>query len=161
MGRMYTGAFAPSAQTAALDWFEITSPTTKVCFLHGIDISQTTEVGDAQEEMIEWAIKRGTSGTTSGSTGGTAIGPTTVGGTGDSASGSTLEVLNTSKMAAGGGSIVTLHRSAFNVRNGLLWLPTPEMRAVWAAGERLTIELVAAPADSVTWVGTVYWEELG
>lgn len=161
MGRMYTAQFAPSAQTVALDWFELTSPTTKVCILHIIDLAQTTELGDAAEEQIEWAIKRGTSGTTSGSTPGTTIGPVVLAGTGDSASGSTVEVLNTTKMAAGGGSIVTLHRSAFNIRNGLLWIPTPETRPVWAAAERLTIECVAAPADSVTWVGTVVWEELG
>ena len=159
MGRMYTGAFAAAASAVAVDWFEITSGSTKVNILHGIDIAQITETGDTQEEMIEWAIKRGTSGTTSGGTGGTPIGPSTVGGSGDSASASTLEVLNTSKMS--GGTITPLHRSAFNLRAGLLWLPTPEMRAVWAGGERLTIELISAPTDSVSWVGTVYWEELG
>lgn len=151
--------FAPSAQTVALDWYEITAGSGKLNTLHCIDLGQTTELGDAAEEQIEWAIKRGSSGTTSGSTPGTTIGPTVVQGTGDAASSSTVEVLNTTKMS--GGTIVTVHRSVFNLRNGLLWIPTPEIRPVWASGERLTIELVSAPADSVTWIATVYWEEQG
>lgn len=158
MSRIYSGMFAPVASAVAVDFFEITSPSTKVCYLHCIDIGQTTELGDAAEEQLNWAIKRGTSGTTSGSTGGTVIGPSALS-SGDPASGSTLEVMNTSKMSAG--TITTIHNSVFNIRNGLLWVPTPEIRPVWGGAERLTIELVAAPADSVTWGGTVYWEEVG
>src|SRR6266516_554887 len=95
MSRMYTCSFAPSAQTVAIDFFEITPAANKACLIHAIDISQTTEVDDAQEEMLEWTIRRGGTTMTSGSGGTTTASGVIVDDGADTASGFTFEARNT------------------------------------------------------------------
>jgi hypothetical protein len=41
-----------------------------------------------------------------------------------------------------------------------VYLPTPEMRIKVRNAEFLEVFLAAAPTDSVTMSGTLYWEEL-
>lgn len=158
MGRMYSVPFSGVAVTAQQDLFEITAATGKACIVHSIEVEQTTEVGDAQEEMLSIALKRGTSATTSGS-GGTAPTPAPAN-SNDAAAGFTAEVNNTTKMAAGGGSITTLRAWSWNVRIPFQKIFTPETRPVVIPGERLTVELGTTPADSVTMNGTLMVEEL-
>lgn len=156
MGRLYTAQFNGVAVTAQQDFFEIAAPSTMVVFIHWIELTQSTETGDAAEEMLSILLKRGV-GSTTGSGGST---PTPVKlETGNPSASSTVKANNTTKMTAG--TITTVHASTWNERAQWLWLPTPELRIVLAPSERLTVELGTTPADSLTCNGTVYFEELG
>ena len=157
--RVYTVTFAASAQTGAVDWFELITGASGMCALLGIDIGQTTELGDAQEEQIDWYVKRATGSYTSGSGGNTNVARTSLN-PGDAAATFTAETLNTTKIAVGTGTLTTVHNSAFNLRNGLYQFWTPETAIRWSASSALAIGMTGAPADSVTWVGTAYVAEL-
>lgn len=157
MGRMYQAAMSVAAHTAQLDFFELLAATSKPLLLHGFEIGQTTEVGDAQEEMLSLVLKRVTGAPTSGSGGGTATFNQLV--PNDTAAGATLETGNTTKLT--GGTSVELGRWSWNVRAPLLWLPPPEGRIVLDAATRLVLEELSTPLDSITGpVGWVLIEEL-
>lgn len=155
MGRKYAVPFLAVAVTAQQDFFELVAPATISCVLHSIYISQSSDAGDAQDEVLQVAIKSGQ--TTSGS-GGSAPTPTPLD-FGDAASGATAEVNNTTKATAG--TIVTLHSDSFNVRSGWQYRPTPEERIAIRGARRLTVELLTTPADSLTMNGVLIYEEIG
>jgi len=153
--RMYTVQFENVSVTAAQDFFEITPADDKVCVVHAIFLSQSSEVGDAQEEMLRAQIIRGH--TTSGS-GGTTPTPEPTN-PNDAAAGFTAEVNNTTIASAGTTGII--HSEAFNVRTGWVYIPTPEMRPmVKQTNTTLVVRLLAAPADAVSMIGTLYVEEI-
>ena len=157
MGRMYSVPFAAVAVTAQQDFFEVTAAAGKPVIVHSIEIEQSTEVGDSMEEGLSILLKRGSSGTTSG-TGGTTPTPPPVCSS-DAAFGGTTDVNNTTKMSAG--TITTLRAWCWNVRIPFFKVFTPETRPVIAGSERLTVELATTPADSITISGTMLVEELG
>lgn len=155
MGRMYTVEFENVAVAAAQDFFEIAPADDKPVLLHAIFLSQSTETGDAQEEMMRFRVIRGH--TTSGS-GGTVPTPRPLDHN-DAAAGFTAEVNNTT--IASVGTAVNLHSEAFNIRAGLQLIFTPEMRPRCDQGQGLVVvRLLAAPVDSVTMDGTLYVEEI-
>jgi hypothetical protein len=158
MARLYTCTWA-SAQTVQQDFFELIAPTNKSVVLHAIELEQTTEVGDAQEEGLAILLKRGVGSVTTGS-GGTTPTPVPVD-AGDSAFGGTTKINNTTKMVAGSGVISTLANWAWNVRVPFLKLFTPELRPVIKGGDRFTVELGTNPADSITFSATIWFEEIG
>jgi len=155
MGRMYTATFSAVAVTAQQDLFEIVAPSDAVVILHGLYLSQSSDVGDAAEELLQVAIKSGA--TTSGS-GGSAVTPAPLA-LGDAAFGGTVEANNTTKASTG--TIVTHHKESFNIRTGLAYVPTPEARKVLSPSARLTVELMTTPGDSLTMDGTIVFEEIG
>lgn len=158
-GRLYACTFDTTAVTASVDFFEITPADDKPVVIHAVFIGQTTELGDAQEEQLPWSIQRGGTAMTSGSGGSTAANGVTLGASG-AASGFTFESLNTTVATFTSG--VVLHRDTFNVRTGLQYIPTPETRPnVSQANGGLVIRLDAAPADSVSFRGTLLVEEQG
>ena len=59
MGRMYTSQFNGQAETAAQDAFELVAPADAVLVLHSLELSQSTEVADAEEEMLTVSLKSG------------------------------------------------------------------------------------------------------
>lgn len=145
--RAYTAPVnVSSAFTAQIDVLELLAATGKPLCLAGFELGQTSEVGDAQEEMLSLVLKRVTGAPTSGSGGGTStfqqLQPN------DAAAGATLETGNTTKLT--GGTSVELKRWSWNVRSPLLYLPVPESRIVCDAGTRLVLELVTTPADSIS-----------
>lgn len=150
---MFASTFAATAVTASVDLWEIVAPSASAVCLHRCVIGQTTDVGDAQEELISILIKRGA--TTSGSGGSATISTGDLGTTAQTFGG-TLEALNTTKATAG--TILTLHSEPWNVRGPFDWNPTPEQRIWVPASARATVELAAAPADSLTIVGTLIYE---
>lgn len=158
MGQMYSVSFDAVAVTAEVDFFEILAPADASIVIHEVHIGQESEEGDAQAEMLSWKLVRG-EGATSGSGGSTATPEPTEAGM--AASGVTVETNNTTKMTAGGGSITTFLADAFHVAAGLNHVPTPQFRHVISGGDRATIELAEAPADSVTFSGHVDFEEIG
>lgn len=156
MRGMYSAQFNGVAVTALQDLLELAVPASAVVIIHRIVLSQSTEVGDAQEEELLVLIRRGV-GATSGSGGSTAT-PAKLE-TGSAAAGTTVEINNTTRMT--GGTVTTLHAETWNVRTVFDHRPTPEERIVLSPSERLTLELPGAPADSVTVDCTIYFEEIG
>lgn len=155
MARQYSVSFTSVAATAAQDLFEITAATGKPVRINGWCISQSTEVGDAAEEGLSILVRRGSSATTSGS-GGSSATPA-IQDSADTAAGATVEVNNTTRMS--GGTITTLEALNWNVRAPFLMIYTPEMKPRITPGDRLTIELATAPADSITISGIVWFQE--
>lgn len=160
MGRLYTASFKSIAVTAAQDLFEIAAPTDAVVVVHSWVLSQTTETGDAAEEMLLITTNRGVGTVTSGS-GGATVTPQPVS-DGDPAFGGTVERNNTTIMAVGTGTLETdLEVHAWNVRVPYQNIYTPEARPVISPGNRWTIECETVPADSITMSGFVTFEEIG
>lgn len=155
MGRMYRGTFSAVAITVAQDLFEIVAPADAVVLLHGWGFSQSSDVGDAAEEMATVLVKSGQ--TTSGS-GGSSVTPVPHA-LGDAAFGGTTEANNTTKATTG--TIVTHDVRNVNLRVGVDVVYTPEDRIVLSPSARMTIELLGAPADSITASGYYVIEELG
>lgn len=157
MSRVFAVPIASTAQTVAIDWVEVRSAASRVLKLVEVRISQSTETGDAAEEMIRWYIKTGISTVASGS-GGTTPTPYALDGSA-TASGFTAEVNNTTQLAVGTGTLNTIVMDPFNVRTGLLYVPLPQV--VWQVANQnyIAIGMGAAPADSITWEGCAFFEE--
>ena len=155
-GRIYTVEFEAVAVTAQVDLFELTPADDKPVEIVGLFLSQSSDAGDAQDELLRYRVIRGHA--TSGS-GGSAPTPRPLNPS-DATAGFTAETCNTTIASAG--TPVNLHSDTFNVRAGLpLWLPE---RCEWGAsqaGTTLVVRLMAAPADSLTMSGTLYVRELG
>lgn len=155
MSRMYSVQFNAVAVTAQQDFFEITAAAGKNLRVHALILGQTSDVGDAAEEMLSILIKSGA--TTSGS-GGSAPTPVRMNVT-DAAAGFSAETNNTTKATAG--TIVVMHADVWNVRSPLIWIPPEKMQIELTGSRRLTVELATTPADSLTCNGTLYVEEFG
>jgi hypothetical protein len=112
--------------------------------IHQFDFWQTSDLGDAQEEVLRFRMRQGQ--TTVGSGGGAAtIVPEDVD---DSAALTTARVNDTTQASAG--TIVTNDFWGMNIRAPVPRIWTPELRPVVKQGRRCTIELVGAPLDSLT-----------
>jgi hypothetical protein len=155
LGMMYSAQFNGVSVTAQQDLFEVVAPSDAVVILHQLVVTQSSEVGDAQEEGLLIRLRRGM--TTSGS-GGSSVTPALLQ-SGFSAAGSTVEVNNTTKSQDG--TIVTLHSEAWNIRAPFVWLPPPEARIILSPSARFAVELATTPGDAVTMAGTLILEELG
>lgn len=153
-----SGVFrVPFAYTgnANVDLCELNAAAGKPLVILGFDIGQTSDVGDAAEEIILLALKTGA--TTSG-TGGSASTPVNTDTSGGAAS-MTAEQANTTK--ASGGTIVS-HGNGWhwNVRMPLQVRFTQEEQILLAASGRATLELPVA-ADSLTIAGQLIVQEIG
>lgn len=161
MSRRYTAVLPSVDRTTAFDAFEITPADDKPICIHGIFLMATSEVGDAQEEMMTVEIQRGGSAMTSGSGGtGSVAAQTPVGiDPVDTTSGATYDAGNTSVATFTGGT--TVWRDAFNVRSGYQMLFPPEIRPEASqANGGIVVRITTTPADSVSWVGTLVFEEM-
>lgn len=158
MSRMYATSFENQTITNAngtVDFFEIAPADDKPCIIHAVFLSQSSDVGDAEEEMLRIKVIRGHS--TLGSAGGTdneiPLNPN------DAAAGYVGGIHNTT--IASVGTPVDLHAEAFNVRTGWQMIWTPEMRpVVTQAQTTLVVRLMAAVTDDLVMSGTIYVEEL-
>lgn len=158
MGRMYQVPIAFAAQTAQIDFFELSAATEKPCLIHEIYLANSTEVGDAAEEQLTLKLKRAFGSVTSGSGGST---PTPVPiNPDDAASGLTAETNNTTKLVVGTGTITDERLYAWNVRMPFHLIFTPETRPKIKGGEKKVLELTTTPADSITMGGYALVEEL-
>ncbi len=156
MDRFYTVSFSKVATTVAADLFELTPADDKPIAIIGLFITQSSDFGDAQAEILPYTVIRGH--TVSGS-GGSAPTPRPVNRS-DAAAGFSAEVNNTT--AANTGTTNTLHAGAFNVAVGeALWLPEGCEWTASQADTTLIVRLATAPADSLDMSGTVYVKESG
>lgn len=153
MSRIYTAQFNGVAVTAQQDLFELVAGANTPIVIHEIYLSQSTEVGDAQEEGLSILLKQGSTTTGSGGSAPTKV-PRDLD---DSASAATVAANNTTKATSG--TTVTHAAWAWNVRVPLQILFTPEMRPYVKGARRCTIELGTTPADSITMNGYVTWSE--
>lgn len=154
MGRMYTVQFNAVGVTAQQDLFELVPAATSGLTIHEIGLSQSTEVGDAQEEGLNLLLK---SGQTTSGTGGTGPTPVPLGSVADAAAAFAAEVNNTTKASAG--TIVTHYAWNWNVRMPFQHIFTPESRPRMQPSRRCTLELATTPADSITMSGYMVVEE--
>lgn len=155
MGRVYTVHLAPTAITVAADLVEIQAADDKPIIIHGFRVWQTTDLGDAAEEIIGLAWVRGN--TTTGS-GGNASVASTPKNPSDASSGAAVETANTTQASAG--TAATCYSTGWNVRAPLEVVFTPEQRIVATQASLLCLRLLAAPADSLTIGASVDYEEL-
>jgi hypothetical protein len=154
--RIYTVEFEAQAVTAAVDIFELTPADDRPIEVIGIFLSQSSDVGDAAEEILRYRVIRGH---TTGGSGGAAPTPRPLNRS-DTAAGFAAETLNTTIASAG--SPINLHSDTFNVRTGLqLWLPDSCEWEATQGDTTLVVRLMAAPTDSLTMSGTLYVREQG
>ncbi len=156
-GRPYVVTWdAATAVTTAIDIFEILPGDDKPVFLDELTIWQTTDFGDAQDEVLQIQIINGY--TTSGSGGASA----TVGrqNPGDAAASFTAECRNTTVATTGTAYIV--HADGWNVRSPYIWTP-PDTRFVPYGTQPapLYVRLPVAPADSLTMNAAIKVREIG
>ena len=158
MGRLFSARFEAVGVTAAQDLFSLGAPTSGMGRLHSVVIAQTSDVGDAAEEILIVRIVTGNTTVGSGGTAPTAV-PFQLGDTPTV----TVRANDTTEVTAGSQAIK--HSDAFNIRVGWQYVPTPETRIDFnelAAGTTtfLAVQLISVPSDSVDLTGTIIWEEM-
>lgn len=152
MGRLYYAEFDGVSVTAAQDLFEVIAPSDAIVVVHEVHVGQISDEGDAQAEMLDILMHRGTATGSGGSS--VTPNPKEVG---DAAFGGTCEANNTSQSVES----APLVSSAFNAQIGFFWTPTPEERPVVSPGGLFIVELQNAPADALTMHGYIVFEEIG
>jgi hypothetical protein len=156
-GRMYACCFENVVVTAAQDFFDIAPADDKPVVLHGCWLSQSTEVGDAQEEFLRIKIIRGFATVGSGVGTFTPVPLNSI----DAAAGFTCRINDTTPAVVGGGTTDLLWAESFNERSGWIWLPTPDMQPICTQVQtRIVVTMLSTPADSVTMNGTLVVEEI-
>lgn len=156
MGRIYAVTFEGVAVTAAVDFFEIQPAGNKPVNIIGILLSQSSDLGDVNEEILRIQVLRGHTAT---GTGGATPTPAPVNNSSDTAAGCITDTNNTT--IASGGTAVSLFSHAFNIRAGLEHYFPPECRpGASQANTTIVVRLMAAPADSLTMNGTLFFEEM-
>lgn len=154
---MYTVSFENVAVTAAQDFFEIDPAAEIPCYIHAVHLSQSSDVGDAEEEILRIRVIRVPATATSGSGG--SAGDERRLDLNDAAASFVSEVNNTT-VATTTGTLETVHTAYPNIRTGWDQVWSPETRPRVQNGELLVVRLDAAPADSLTMGGTIYVEEV-
>lgn len=154
MSGIYTVPFS-GAVTTAIDLAEVVAHTNKVLVIVGWVLFQTSDFGDAQEEILTVTLKSGQ--TVSGSLGSVP----TIGSndpSGGSAAGFTAKAMNTT--LANTGTITSHQPRGWNVRMEQdIILPETE-QVILGGGRRATLEL-SAPVDSLTVGGYLKVQEIG
>jgi hypothetical protein len=72
-----------------------------------------------------------------------------------------VEINNTTRATAGGGSLVTMLEDTWNIQLGWLYYPVPEERIVVSPSDFITVALPTAPTDDLETSGTIVWEAIG
>jgi hypothetical protein len=153
---VYTVAFQAQTIAAAsgdYDFFELDAAAEKPIEIVAIKLANKSEVGDAMEEMVEWAIVRGN--TTTGN--GTATTPRALDPSDGAASFTAKTVSST---PASVGTALTLVADTFNIRTGLGEVYPEAMRPKTAGADLLCVRLITALADDATMSGTCWVREL-
>jgi len=154
---IYAANFDASAFTTATDIFEFTVTADRPVVIYGMSLLQTTDLGDAAEEVLRIGLYRDV---TAGATG-TALTEYVYTNTAAGAT-PTLAVVANRGTASTVGTLIDV--IGWNIRIPLLWVPIPEMRpkftALAAEGPVSSFRLIAAPTDSITVSGVLWWAEV-
>lgn len=154
MGLMYSAVFQAVAVTAAQDLLSLLTTAACPIKVHYFSCGQSTDVGDAAEEILRIRIQRGMTTVGSGGTTPAEV-PLLRGGRTALA-----DARANDTTAATGGTIEQVWEEVWNVRSPYIWMPTPAMQVDCGVSMRIAFNLVAAPADSLTMSATIVWEEL-
>ena len=150
---IYSAVIDALAFTTATDIFECTVTSDAPVLFHALELCQTTDLQDANEEVLRIGYY---TGATAGSTG-TALTETNYNRV-DLPTLSLAVVANRGTPSSGG-TLRAVH--GWNIRVPFEKIWTPEMRPRVDSGEDVvTFKLLSAPTDSITISGTLYWEEL-
>jgi len=153
MGFFYTASQDGQAISTAVDLLHLTIADDVPIELWGIDIGNTSDLGDAQEEVLRIGIYSGVTGGGSGSAL-TEVGLHRLAPTASTA------VVGQATASTGG----TLRKTIYwNVRQaGPVWIATPEtvITLSQASGSPVAFRLLAAPGDAITLSFEVLWKEL-
>lgn len=155
-GKQYTVTWdAATAVTTAIDIFEILPADDKPVYIDELTIWQTTDVGDAAEEILQIQVICGYTTSGSGGAAGT-IGRLY---SSEAAASFTAECRNTTLATVGTPYIV--HGDGWNVRSPYIWTPLPGWEPYGNQGAPLYVRLPVAPADSLTMNAFIKVRELG
>lgn len=148
----YSVTFSALAVTAAIDLFHITVATEQPVTVAEIRLGQTTDLGDAAEEVLMIGLYYGVTG----GSGGTAATEQKYGSIGSASP--TAAVITGQGTASTGGTLIDI--IPWNIRVPLWEVPIPELRpTIDTANDPFVYRLIAAPADSITVSGTIKWFE--
>lgn len=153
---VYTVSFQAQTIAAAsgdYDFFELDPAAEKPVEIVAIKLANKSEVADAAEEMVEWAIVRGN--TTTGNGAATTPRPLDPS---DGAASFTAETVSSTPASAG--TALTLVADTFNIRAGLYEIYPEIMRPKTAGADLLCVRLITALADDATMSGTLWVREL-
>ena len=154
---VYTVSFDQQTIASAsgdYDFFELTPADDRPIELVALLLSNKSEVGDAQEEMVAYAIV--TDNATSGN--GTSTTPRPLDQR-DASAGFTAETVGSTPASTG--SPITMIADTFNIRTGLQLILPKEMRPrIDQADTMLCVRLLTALADDATMSGTAWVKEL-
>lgn len=140
------------AISTAVDLFHFTIADDKPMSLLALELCQTTDLGDANEEVIRLGLYTGVTGGGSGS----ALTEAAL----SDAHGASISTAVVGQATASTGG--TLRKMFFwNIRQaGPVWIATPEtVIRIGQGSSAAAIRLVAAPADSITVSAEVIWGE--
>lgn len=151
---IFAAAFTGVAVTAAQDVFEIVAGTKRL-LLREVIVGQYSDFGTAAAELLPLSLVRGHA--TQGS-GGSAITPRNL--SGITGAGSALaSVARNNTTIASGGTGALLRAETWNVQIPWIWRPILDECIILEASQILAVRLDSAPADSITMVGTLLFEE--
>lgn len=137
---------AATAVTTAIDLWEITMPSAAIGKVGGISLTQTTDLGDAQHEVLNFQYVYGN---TSGGSGGGTPNYQYTGTAYVSSPVSAIECRNTTQASGGTPSSGIVH--GWNVLSPLdLWYPNGLEPILYNGTPVNAIRLLASPADSIT-----------
>ncbi len=161
MGSVYTVplSFDLTAAETDMDLLYLKPAAEKPIRLRGFRITQSSEVGDAQEEGVRISIIR-VPATVTASSGGTAVTPVDVDTRAGTTAGFTARVHDTT-LATTSGSLTTKEELGWNVRNTpceFRWLDEREMPMCFSA-EALVVRWHTTVADTLTMQVTAWVEE--
>lgn len=155
---LYTVRFAATSFTTAngdYDFFELNPAADEPIEIVALFIANTTKVGDANEDMVEWSIRRFEGATlTSGNGSSTTPEPVSHG---DEAASFTAETVG-STVATTTGTARILHSDAFNLRVGLQLIFPPDMRpdCNGSTDSVLIVRMDSALTADTSFMGTAY-----
>lgn len=155
-GRIYRIPMVRTSISAAVDLAEILTAATQMLWVHEIEVGQSTDVGDAQEEMLQLAWRVGNTTPGTGGNSGVVATPQMPG---DPASGLTIGTFRTTK--ATGGTVLTNPIWDWPVRMRFEKIFTPEIQLLLPPSTRGCLELVVAPNDVIVLSGTITVEIVG
>lgn len=148
----YSAPMDALAFTTATDVFEITAPSSCRIEVMQMNLGQTTDLGDAQEEVLRIGLYRGA---TAGSTG-TALTEQPYVDSNDGAA--RAAVVANRGTASTGGTLLDI--IAWNIRIPLERIWIPELRPIMELSTVMTFRLLTAPTDSITVSGSIIWREM-
>ncbi len=151
---LYSTTFNQVAVSAVQDLFDLLTAADSITIIHAVELSQSSDYGDAQEEGLNLIFERGATTASNG----TLVTPSPLE-SGSSLYGGSTRVNGATRSTAG--TIQPLRVDNWNVRIPYLWLPTPEMRPILGPNVRFVVDLNTPPADAITMSGTLVFEELG